>query len=78
MSAPIPPMADDSGESDLDFFIARPGISSRKRLAFDDEPPGALERDDSVAFISVAVRRDAAGKPATILRAAVYGEWGRT
>jgi hypothetical protein len=76
---PVRPQApDSSGEDDLAFFTRRPGVNSRKRLAFDDEPPpGLLERDDIVAFISVRVKRDAAGKPATILRAAVYGEWGR-
>jgi hypothetical protein len=71
-------LADTAGEDDLAYFRARPGISSRKRLAFENEPPpGALECDDSVAFISVRVKRDATGKPATILRAAIKGEWGR-
>ena len=68
---------DISGEDDLTFFRRRPGISSRKRLAFENEPlPGLLERDDNVAFVSVRVKRDAAGLPATIFRAAIYGEWG--
>jgi hypothetical protein len=74
MTAPIPPpMVDSTGESDLDFFAARPAINSRKRLAFENEaPPG------NVAFISVAVRRDAAGLPARIIRAPIYGKWGHT
>jgi hypothetical protein len=70
---------DISGEDDETFFRRRPNVDSRKRLAFDNEPPpGVLERDeyDSVAFISVRLERDAAGKPATILRAIVFGEWG--
>ncbi len=68
---------DDRGESDLTFFSRRPGVNSRKRLAFENEPPpGVLERDDSVAFIVVRLERDAAGKPATILPEIAYGEWG--
>jgi hypothetical protein len=68
---------DDRGESDFAYFSARPGISSRKRLAFDFEPlPGLLESDDSVAFVSVRVQRDGAGLPQTIFRVAICGEWG--
>jgi hypothetical protein len=64
-------LADTAGESDLAYFRARPGVDGRKRLAFEGEGY------DSAAFISVAVRRDAAGLPTRILRAAIYGEWGR-
>jgi hypothetical protein len=70
---------DDAGESDREFFGRRPHVNSRKRLAFDNEPPpGVLERDEyeNIAFISVRVKRDAAGLPATIFRAAIYGRWG--
>jgi hypothetical protein len=77
LQAPL--LADTVGESDLAYFRRRPNISSRKRLAFEGEPPaGVLERDeyDNVAFINVRLVRDAAGKPATILREIVYGEWG--
>jgi hypothetical protein len=73
---PIPPLIDDRGEDDRTFFSRRPGISSRKRLAFENEPPPGLQRGDNVAFISVRVKRDAAGLPATIFRVAIYGEWG--
>jgi hypothetical protein len=76
----LPPMVDDVAESDLDYFRRRPNVNSRKRLAFNNEPPsGLLERDeyDSVAFISVRTERDAAGMPAKIVRAIVYGSWGR-
>jgi hypothetical protein len=72
----MPPNMVDNGESDLEFFRRHPSISSRRRLAFDNEPPpGLLERAD-VAFISVRLTRDAAGQPATITRAIAYGEWG--
>jgi hypothetical protein len=74
------PLPDDSGEGDLEFFRARPGINSRNRLVFDGEPPAALlERDDEseIAFIRVQLERDADGKPATILREIIFGEWGR-
>jgi hypothetical protein len=76
---PIPHMVDDCGEDDLTFFRRRPGVNCRKRLAFANEPPpGLLERDEcDVAFISVRLERDAAGKPAKILRAIVRGQWGR-
>jgi hypothetical protein len=76
--SPNQPQAPDiSGESDREFFTRRPGVNGRKRLAFDNEPPpGLLERDENVAFISVRLERDAAGLPATITRAIVYGEWG--
>jgi hypothetical protein len=77
---PKPPPIDNTAESDLEFFRRCPGINSRKRLAFDNEPPpGLLERGDeydNVAFISVRLERDASGLPATITRAIVYGEWG--
>jgi hypothetical protein len=79
MNAPIPPPIDDVAESDLEYFRRRPNVDSRKRLAFDNEPPpGVLERDeyDRIAFISVRLERDAAGKPATILREIAYGQWG--
>jgi hypothetical protein len=73
-------MVDDVAESDREYFRRRPNVDSRKRLAFDNEPPpGLLERDeyDNVAFISVRLERDPAGLPATILREIVYGQWGR-
>jgi hypothetical protein len=73
-----PPMVDDCGESDLEFFRARPGINSRNRVAFDGEPPEALRDFESdIAFIRIKLERDADGKPATILREIVFGEWGR-
>jgi hypothetical protein len=77
MTAPVPPnIVDDCGEDDRSFFLRRPDVNSRKRLAFENEPPpGVLERD-GVAFISVRLVRDAAGLPATILREIAYGEWG--
>jgi hypothetical protein len=69
---------DDRAESDLDFFLARPNVSTRIRLAFENEPPPGLERDqyDDIAFISVRLERDVAGLPATIHREIVKGEWG--
>jgi hypothetical protein len=70
--------ADDRGESDLEYFRARSGVDSRNRLAFEGEPPAALRDFESdIAFIRVKLERDAAGKPATILREIVFGEWGR-
>jgi hypothetical protein len=73
------PAPDDRGEDDRAFFARRPNVNSRKRLAFEGEPPaGVLERDeyDNVAFINVRLVRDPAGKPATILREIAYGQWG--
>ena len=71
-------MVDNTGENDLEFFRRRPGVDSRKRLAFENEPPpGLASRSyDNVAFISVRLLRDAAGQPATILREIAYGQWG--
>jgi hypothetical protein len=70
-------LADDRGEDDATFFSRRPDVNSRKRLCFEGEPPpGLLEPDDSVAFISVRLERDAAGWPATITREIAYGQWG--
>jgi hypothetical protein len=70
----LPP--DDAGEDDATFFRRRPSLDRRKRLAFEGEPPPGLQEPNNVAFISVRLVRDAAGQPAKIMRAIVYGEWG--
>jgi hypothetical protein len=69
---------DDAGETDLEYFSRRADINCRSRLAFDGEPPAALLDDESeIAFIRVWLKRDADGKPATIFREIVFGDWGR-
>jgi hypothetical protein len=77
MNAHVPPMTDHFGETDFEYFSRRPDINSRNRLAFGGEPPAALLDDESeIAFIRVWLKRDADGKPATIFREIIYGEWG--
>jgi hypothetical protein len=73
--APYP--ADTAGESDLEYFRRRPNVDSRNRVAFDGEPPEALrDFEAEIAFIRIKLKRDADGKPATIRREIVFGEWG--
>jgi hypothetical protein len=70
---------DDVGESDFDFFLARPGVDTRTRLPFPDElPPGTIESGRG-AFVHVflATRDPKTNSPAIRARAIFYmGEGG--
>jgi hypothetical protein len=71
-----PLLAHTAGESDLAYFTARPGISTRTRLPFPNEfPPGVLE-PSRVAFVHVLlVTRDPkTNAPATRARAIFYAD----
>src|SRR5438445_4771355 len=66
-----PQAPDDRGESDLDFFAARPGINERTRLPFPNEfPAGVLEPGRSAFVHVLLVTRDPkANAPGTRARA---------
>jgi len=76
-AAPIPPgMVDDRGESDLEYFTARPSVDARVRLPIDGEfPPGVLE-PGRVAFVHVflASRDPVTNAPGTRARAIFYSD----
>ena len=68
------PPPDDCGQSDYDYFAARPDIDSRVRLPFPDEfPPGVLE-DSRCAFVRVFIIRNQDGSPGTRSRAIFYSD----
>jgi hypothetical protein len=69
---------DDRGESDLDFFVARPSHNERVRLPFPNEfPPGVLEPGRG-AFIHVylASRDPVTNAPGIRARAIIYSDEG--
>ena len=74
---PAPPFTpDDRGETDLEFFTARPDLNVRVRLPRDDDgfPPGVLD-PDLVAFVHVQIERDpVTNEPGTRARAIFYAD----
>jgi hypothetical protein len=71
--------ADDTGESDHDFFAARPRARHRIRAAFPGEfPRKILKRGQGrTAVVIVAVERDASGRPTRRARGLVFPDGGR-
>jgi hypothetical protein len=69
-----PPFApDDAGESDLEFFIARPNVDERVRLPFKDEFHDELLTPG--AFVHVLLVRDPlTNEPRTRARAIFYSD----
>jgi hypothetical protein len=65
MIAPAPPLVDNTGESDFEYFTARPHARHRIRSPFPRElPPEFLtHRDGGTAVITVVMERDARGRP---------------
>jgi hypothetical protein len=67
------PQADDAGESDLEFFTARPNVDARVRLPFPNEFPDELLTPG--AFVHVLLIRDpSTGEPRTRARAIFYSD----
>jgi hypothetical protein len=52
------PAPDDAGEDDFQYFIARPGITTRIRLPFPNEFPGVQP-----AYVRISIERDAYDLP---------------
>jgi hypothetical protein len=71
---------DDRGESDHDYFTARPHARHRIRAAFPGEFPRKLlkqGRGGRQAVVIVAIERDAAGRPIRRARSLVFPDGGR-
>jgi hypothetical protein len=70
---------DNTGQSDYDFFVARPGAIERLRLPFQTEfAPGVLE-SGRAAFVRIrVVKRDAStGQPTRVARRLQFCDGGR-
>ena len=82
ISQPDRPQAppDNRGESDFDFFRARPNVNTRTRLPFAGEfPPGMLEPGRSVfVHVFLASRDPKTNAPGTRARAILYADDGGT
>jgi hypothetical protein len=52
------PPPDDRGESDFDYFVARPHVSTRTRLPFENEFPAGVIDAERIAFVHVVTIRD--------------------
>jgi hypothetical protein len=79
MSAPAPRiMADDAGEDDFDFFLARPLARTRIRSAFPGEFRRRLLKPGGgrSAVVIVGMLRDDTGRPTTRIRSIVFPEGG--
>jgi hypothetical protein len=76
---PIPPPMVDTGESDFEYFSARPAARHRFRSPFPDEfPPELLtHRDGGTAVITVVMERDTAGRPTRRARGICFIDGGR-
>jgi hypothetical protein len=77
MNAPIPPnMADTAGQSDYDYFVAHPNVSTRTRLPFPDEFPAGVIDAGRIAFVHVflASRDPVTNAPGTRARAIFYSD----
>jgi hypothetical protein len=73
--APLPP--DNRGESDWEYFRARPGVATRTRLPFPREyPDDFLEYGGGAAFLHIAVTRDRNGEPTWCDRRLQFCEGG--
>jgi hypothetical protein len=80
MQHTFPPFAaDDTGESDFDYFIRRPCARHRIRSAFPGEFPRRLlkEGNGRPAVVIVAIERDpVTNEPTTRGRGLVFPEGG--
>jgi hypothetical protein len=72
------PQAPDSGESDFDYFTARPHARHRIRSAFANEFPDELLKPGGgrPAVVIVGMLRDATGRPTTRVRSIVFPDGG--
>jgi hypothetical protein len=70
----IPP-PDNTGESDLKYFTARPSVNERVRLPFPNEfPPDEIDAE-RVAFVLVVTLRDpVTNEPTTRGRGVFYAD----
>jgi DNA-binding GntR family transcriptional regulator len=70
--------ADDTGESDLEYFTARPHARHRIRAAFPNEFSDELLKPGGgrPAVVIVAIERDENGRPTTRGRGLVFPEGG--
>ncbi len=69
--------ADDAGESDFDFFRARPNARTRNRLPYANEfAPELLDQGGLDCFVHVIVERDAAGQPTRRARGLLFCDGG--
>jgi hypothetical protein len=73
------PQVDDCGESDFDYFLARPNATTRTRLPFENEfPPAVMEmaRGRSM-FVHVVMMRDlVTNEPTTRGRGVFFSDSG--
>jgi hypothetical protein len=71
-----PPLPDDSGESDLEYFTARPHVSTRTRLPFPGEFPLGVIDAERIAFVHVflASRDPVTNAPGTRARGIFYAD----
>jgi len=69
---------DDSGESDLAYFRARPEARTRIRSAFPNEFPRKIMKQGRgrQAVVIVAVERNSPGEPTTRARGVLFPEGG--
>jgi hypothetical protein len=67
-----------SGESDYDYFTARPHARHRIRAPFPDEFPLEFltHRDGGTAVITVVMERDTAGRPTRRARGIAFIDGG--
>jgi hypothetical protein len=72
--AQAPP--DNAGESDFDFFAARPNVNTRTRLPFPGEFPAGVIDAGRVAFVHVflASRDPVTNAPGTRARGIFYAD----
>jgi hypothetical protein len=73
-----PQAPDNSGESDFNYFSARPLARTRIRSAFNDEFPRKLLKPGGgrPAVVIVGIQRDNAGRPTTRVRSIVFPDGG--
>jgi hypothetical protein len=72
--APPSIMIDDRGESDLEYFAARPDINSRVRMPFKDEFPPELLRPGAFVHVLLVTRDPLTHEPRTRARAIFYSD----
>jgi hypothetical protein len=72
------PQADDAGQSDFEYFSARPHARIRNRLPFDGEFSAAILDEGGLdCFVHAIVERDAAGRPTRRARWLLFCQGGR-
>jgi hypothetical protein len=72
-----PAPADNAGESDYAYFVARPHIDSRIRFPFENEYPPCVLAPGRSAFVRILITRDATGQPKRARRVLRFCKGGR-